>query len=87
MFKEDNYKELRMIERIHSFISEEDLTGDNLKYSRLYNRIAWSYNLSQRLFFWFKYGGERKFSDPFLSELAVKDNDKVLEVSTGTGDK
>jgi len=86
MFREDKYNSLRMIEGIYSFINEAELTGDNLKYTRLYNKIAWSYNLSQRLYFWFKFGSERKFRDPFLSELTVKDNDKVLEVSTGTGD-
>ena len=86
MFREDKNKELQMIEGIYSFINEAELTGDNLKYNRLYNRIAWSYNLSQRLYFWFKFGGERKFRAPFLSELNIKDNDKVLEVSTGTGD-
>lgn len=38
---------------IYSFINEALLTGDNLKYKNLYDRIAWTYNLSQRLY-WFQ---------------------------------
>lgn len=71
---------------IYSFIKAAELTGDNLKYNKLYDKIAWTYNLSQRLFFWFKYGGEQKFREPFLCELNIKDTDRVLEVSAGTGD-
>jgi len=71
---------------IYSFINEALLTGDNLKYKNLYDRIAWAYNLSQRFYFWFKFGGEQKFREPFLCELDIKDTDKVLEISVGTGD-
>lgn len=71
---------------IYSFINEKILEGDNLKYKKMYDRIAWTYNLSQRFFFWLKFGGEEKFREPFLSELVIKDSDKVLEISVGTGD-
>lgn len=71
---------------IYSFINTDQLTGDNLKYNKLYDRIAWSYNLSQRIYFWLRHGGERKFREPFLKELNIRDGDKVLEVSAGTGD-
>jgi ubiquinone/menaquinone biosynthesis C-methylase UbiE len=86
MFKKDKQETLKIINGIYSFIDEKDLTGDNLKYNKLYNKIAWSYNLSQRIYFWIKFGGERKFRKPFLDDLKIKDSDKVLEISTGTGD-
>lgn len=81
--KERNYT---LKNGIFSFIDEEQLTGDNKKYNTLYNKIAWSYNLSQRIYFWLKYGGEENFRKPFLSELDIRDTDRVLEISTGTGD-
>ena len=86
MFKKDKQKDFTIVDGIYSFINEKKLTGDNLKYNKLYNKIAWSYNLSQRIFFWIKFGGERKFREPFLIELTIEDTDKVLEISTGTGD-
>lgn len=86
MFKKDKKDNYAIIDGIYSFIDEKDLSGDNLKFSRLYNKIAWSYNLSQRIYFRIKFGGEKKFRDPFLRELVIKDSDKVLEVSAGTGD-
>lgn len=46
--KERNYT---LKNGIFSFIDEEQLTGDNKKYNTLYNKIAWSYNLSQRIYF------------------------------------
>jgi len=86
MFKKEKQGKFKIIDGIYSFINENDLTGDNLKYNKLYNKIAWSYNLSQRIYFRVKFGGERKFREPFLQELSIKDSDKVLEISTGTGD-
>jgi ubiquinone/menaquinone biosynthesis C-methylase UbiE len=86
MFKQDKQDQFRIVDGIYSFINENDLTGDNQKYNKLYNRIAWFYNFSQRIFFRIKFGGERKFREPFLKELTIKDSDKVLEISTGTGD-
>ncbi len=83
MFREDKNKELRMVEGIYSFINEAELTGDNLKYNKLYNKIAWSHNLSQRLYFWLKFGGERKLREPFLSEL-TRETGKQVRSRTGT---
>ncbi|UKJ06060.1 hypothetical protein [Solitalea lacus] len=79
-------QEYTLKDGIYSFIDEQLLSGDNLKYNKLYNKIAWSYNWSQRFFFWLKFGGEQKFREPFLNELGIKNTDKVLEISTGTGD-
>ena len=82
-FKHDDYQ---LKDGIYSFIDENRLTGDNQKYNKLYDKIAWSYNLSQRLYFWWKYDGEWNFRRPFLNELNISDDDNVLEISTGTAD-
>jgi ubiquinone/menaquinone biosynthesis C-methylase UbiE len=86
MFKENMRSTFKVKSQIYSFINEAELVGDNLKYNRLYNKLAWSYNLSQRIYFWFKFGSEKKFREPILNELDIKDGYKVLEVSTGTAD-
>ena len=86
MIRKDKENGFKLINGIYSFIDEKELTGDNLKFNRLYNRIAWAYNFSQRVYFWLKFGGERKYREPFLKELTIEDGHKVLEVSTGTGD-
>jgi ubiquinone/menaquinone biosynthesis C-methylase UbiE len=86
MFREEKQYAFKIIDGIYSFIDEKELTGYNLKYNTLYNRIAWAYHLSQRCFFRLKFGGEKKFREPFLSELNIKSSDKVLETATGTGD-
>ena len=86
MFKAGMRSKCNLKNGIYSFINEDELTGDNLKYNRLYNKLAWSYNVSQRIYFLVKFGSEKKFREPFLSELDIRDDQKVLEVSTGTAD-
>lgn len=86
MFKAEKKDNFKLNDGIYSFIIEKNLTGDNLKYNKLYSKIAWSYNFSQRIYFWLKFGGEKKFREAFLCDLIINDTDKVLEISTGTGD-
>src|SRR5690625_819472 len=62
---------------ILKFIDEEDIEGNNKKYLKLYNKIAPLYNLANRIYFLFKFGGERKYRDEFLSELDIKPHDRV----------
>lgn len=76
----------RLINGIYSFIQEDALQGDNRKFNQMYDRIAWSYHLSQRIYFFLKYGSEWNFRKSFLTELDIHDGDKVLEISTGTAD-
>lgn len=52
----------------------------------MYNRIARWYHLSQRLYFWLKFGGEERFRMPFLQHLAILPGHQVLAISTGTAD-
>lgn len=71
---------------ICSYINKQGLTGDNLKFAKLYDRIAWFYHRIGRIFYWIKFGSERKFREQFLKFLTIKDNDLVLETSVGTAD-
>lgn len=71
----------------YSFFEDEQvLVGNNLKFSKLYNKIAPFYNISQRIFYKLKFGGECNFRNRFLQKLNILDNSIVLEVSIGTAD-
>lgn len=68
------------------FLEEKDIIGANLKYQKLYDRIAPLYNFSNKVYFHFKFGGEAKYRNQFLEELEIKRGDRVVEISCGTGD-
>lgn len=68
------------------FIQKEDIDGNNKKYLTLYDRIARLYNVSNKIYFKFKFGGEKNYRNEFLSELEIEPNDKVIEISVGTAD-
>lgn len=78
--------EFTKINGIYSFIDNKTVSGDNLKSVQLYDKIAPYYNLSQQLYFMLKFGSENRFREQFLNELEIKDTDKVLETSVGSGD-
>jgi ubiquinone/menaquinone biosynthesis C-methylase UbiE len=69
----------------YSMLQGQKLAGDNQKYCRFYDRIAWSYNWANWIFLFFKFGGEEKARREFLNELTIADGAQVLEVSIGTG--
>lgn len=71
---------------IQSFIGLSMVDGDNKKYQQMYDQIAPFYNLSNKLYFWLKFGGEANYRRQFLDELEIREGDRVLEVSCGTGD-
>lgn len=68
-------------DQIPLFVST--VTGPNLKYQVLYDRIAPGYDLAERLYHWFT--RKPNYRHEFLSELELKPNARVLEVSVGTG--
>jgi ubiquinone/menaquinone biosynthesis C-methylase UbiE len=72
-------------EGIPVFLTGSDLTGQNQRYERLYNRLAPVYDLTTRVYAWLKSGGEEKRRREYLDELGMKPGDRVLEVSIGTG--
>ncbi len=59
------------------------VTGSNLKYQTLYDRIAPGYDLAERLYHWFT--RKPNYRIDFISELELKPNARVLETSVGTG--
>lgn len=59
------------------------VTGPNLKYQTLYDRIAPGYDLAERLYHWLT--RKPNYRHEFLSELEIKPQASVLEVSVGTG--
>ena len=59
------------------------VTGPNLKYQVLYDRIAPGYDLAERLYHWFT--RKPNYRHEFLRELELKPSACVLEVSVGTG--
>jgi len=71
---------------ILKFIKESDVEGNNKKYLQLYDKIARFYNLANKIYFLFKFGGEQNYRNQFLSELEIKPNDRVIEISVGTAD-
>lgn len=69
-----------------AFLGEADAEGSNKKYLELYNRIARYYRLSNKAYFALKFGGERRYREQFLSSLELREGDRVLETSVGSGD-
>jgi ubiquinone/menaquinone biosynthesis C-methylase UbiE len=59
------------------------LTGSNLKYQTLYDRIAPGYDLAEGLYHWFT--RKPNYRHEFLNELQLQPQARVLEVSIGTG--
>jgi ubiquinone/menaquinone biosynthesis C-methylase UbiE len=74
------------INGIYSFISETRLEGDNLKFSKLYNKISPFYYLGQKIFSKIKFGGEYNFRNDFLQYIRINNDDTVLETSVGTAE-
>jgi ubiquinone/menaquinone biosynthesis C-methylase UbiE len=59
------------------------LTGSNLKYQSLYDRIALGYDLAETLSYWIK--RKPNFRREIISELEIAPGTRVLEVGVGTG--
>lgn len=68
------------------FMPENQMTGDNLKYSRFYDKISRFYRISSVLYCWLKGSTEKKVKKLYLDLLEIKPGDKVLEVGVGSGD-
>jgi ubiquinone/menaquinone biosynthesis C-methylase UbiE len=81
-----------IVDDIIRVLNQDDVAGRNKRYQGLYDKIAWWYSPVQRIvntiyrgkkWLFHKQGDVQR---PFLSELAIKSSDKILEVSVGTGD-
>jgi ubiquinone/menaquinone biosynthesis C-methylase UbiE len=67
------------------FLGGEALAGNNKRYQKLYDRLAPVYDLSTRLYARFKQGNVGDRIGQYLKELDVRDGQKVIEISVGTG--
>lgn len=67
------------------FIDNTHLTGNNGNYQKMYDRFAGFYDIATRAYAFFKDGNEKKRVMKYLSLLDIKNEDKVIEISIGTG--
>ena len=70
---------------IPNFLEEADLAGPNRRYQQLYDRMAAFYDASTWIYALWKRSGEEARRREYLQQLEVKKDDRVLEVSVGTG--
>jgi ubiquinone/menaquinone biosynthesis C-methylase UbiE/uncharacterized protein YbaR (Trm112 family) len=70
---------------IPCFIGPAEVSGPNKKYQELYDRIARGYDLGLKLYGFFRGQDLRGMRRGYLEEIKVKEQDRVLEVSVGTG--
>jgi len=78
-------EKFRVREGIPILLDESKITGFNRQYQGIYNRVAGLYDAALRLFARLAGRGEEHFRREYLEELGVKNGDRVLEVSIGTG--
>jgi ubiquinone/menaquinone biosynthesis C-methylase UbiE len=78
-------KRIPVRDGIPIFINEGAVTGQNKKYQAFYNRIAPGYDLAGNLYAFLKRQNLREMRSGYLEELDVREQDRVLEVSVGTG--
>ena len=72
-------------ENIIYFLDHISLTGNNEKYQKMYDRFSGFYDFATKLYALLKGESERKRVMQYLSFLSINDNDKVIEISIGTG--
>jgi ubiquinone/menaquinone biosynthesis C-methylase UbiE len=70
---------------IPSFLTAEDLTGNNGKYNHVYETIGGFYDDIQRIFLALKGFNRHAYFESYMSLLEAKPGDSVLETSVGTG--
>ncbi len=61
------------------------LTGNNKNYQKMYDRFALFYDFFTQVYARLKNGNEKNRLMQYLSLLDIKNNDKVIEISIGTG--
>jgi ubiquinone/menaquinone biosynthesis C-methylase UbiE len=67
------------------FLDDNSLTGNNRNFQKMYDRIARFYDVSGKLYALIKEGSEKKRVLKYLSLMEIKDGNKVIEISIGTG--
>jgi ubiquinone/menaquinone biosynthesis C-methylase UbiE len=67
------------------FLDNISLTGNNKNYQNIYDRFSAFYDLATQGYAMLKSGNEKNRIMQYLSLLNVKNEDKVIEISIGTG--
>jgi ubiquinone/menaquinone biosynthesis C-methylase UbiE len=74
-----------VIGNIICFPDSVSLTGNNKNYQKMYDRFSQFYDLATKGYALFKNGNEKNRLMQYLNLLNVKNGDKVIEISIGTG--
>lgn len=67
------------------FLHDNSLTGNNAKYQKMYDRFSGFYDCATKIYALLNGENERKRVMQYLSFLRVKEQDKFIEISIGTG--
>jgi len=67
------------------FLDNISLTGNNKNYQKMYDHFSAFYDLATKIYAHLKSGNERNRLLQYLSLLDIKNGDKVIEISVGTG--
>ena len=67
------------------FLDNIPLTGNNKKYQKMYDSFSGFYDIATKIYARLKSGNEKNRVMQYLSLLDINNNDKVLEISIGTG--
>jgi len=70
---------------IPSFLTPNDLAGNNGKYNHVYETIGGFYDDTQRVFIALKGFNRNAYFESYMNLLEAKAGDRVLETSVGTG--
>jgi len=81
-----NDEKYYIIGGIPVFLPENQMSGENLRYSRFYDRISRFFWFSTSVYCWLKGTTERKVKQNYLNLLEIHENDQVLEVASGSAD-
>ena len=74
-----------VVGNILCFPETVSLTGNNKNYQKMYDRFSGFYDLATKGYALFKNGNEKNRLMQYLNLLNVKNGDKVIEISIGTG--
>jgi ubiquinone/menaquinone biosynthesis C-methylase UbiE len=71
---------------IPKFLEDSDVTGPNRKFQKFYDMCAPIYDAMIKTYLYVRrLGNDEQMRTEYLKELEIKDGDRVLEVSIGTG--
>lgn len=85
-FNPENGEKYYINNGIPVFLPEQQMGGNNLKYSRFYDRISRFYRVSSVIYSRLKGSTEKQIKKKYLDLLNIQSGEKVLEVAVGSAD-